>query len=198
MKQLKILIIPGDRSDLKLLKTTIVKYMPDARVFTAPDSCEGLDKARAEDADVILADQAIAIADDFSLCRNFKGDKYLQGIPTLIIMDSLSDGQVREKALKAGADGFVYRPYDDLELFSRIQIMARLRSAQRLAQAEEKHHHEELQHSIRDLQQEMQACRDETEILRKNEQRLQSIFRVAPTGIGSAFYRKSGGPFKPR
>ena len=182
--QPKILVISGEHDDLKALKTAVIKYMPKARILTARDSRLGYEKARAEDADVILVDQAIALADDFSLSRNDKGDAYLQGIPTLIIMDSLSDGQLREKALKAGADGFIYRPYDDLELFSRLQIMARLKAAQRHAQAEEKHHHEELQHSIRDLRQEMQACRDDTEILRKNEQRLQSIFRVAPTGIG--------------
>lgn len=180
----KILVIPAAIHDLKALKTAMIKYMPDARVYTARGISEGLYKARAEEVDVILADQVIALADDFSLCRNFKSDKELQGIPLLLIMDSQSDKQLRESALEAGADGFVYRPYDGLELFSMIRILTRLRLTQRIAKAEGKRLQEELQHTIDSLQQELQAFRDETGLLRKNEQHWQSIFRLAPTGIG--------------
>lgn len=72
---------------------------------------EALIKAKTENPDLILLDLMIPRIDGFEVCRLLKFDDQYKHIP-ILIMSALSSQRDREKATKAGADGFFIKPFD--------------------------------------------------------------------------------------
>lgn len=69
--------------------------------------------------DLILLDFRLrrGIAED-KLIRKLKGDKRYTNVPVLVYS---ADHKVEEKALKAGADGFLAKPFDIEDLLKAIK-----------------------------------------------------------------------------
>jgi two-component system alkaline phosphatase synthesis response regulator PhoP len=91
-------------------------------VESAEDGVAGLERASAERFDLILLDLGLPRRDGFDVCRDLRQ----RGIQTPIIMLT-ARGQVIDKVvgLKLGADDYIAKPFEMLELLARIE--ARLR-----------------------------------------------------------------------
>jgi two-component system alkaline phosphatase synthesis response regulator PhoP len=95
-------------------------------VGSAPDGPSGLQRASRERWDVILLDVMLPGASGFDVCRDLRQ----QGIETPVIMLT-ARGQVvdRVMGLKLGADDYLTKPFDLLELSARIEVQLRRRAA---------------------------------------------------------------------
>lgn len=91
-------------------------------VASEADGAAGLERATAERFDLILLDLGLPRRDGFDVCRDLRQ----RGIQTPIIMLT-ARGQVIDKVvgLKLGADDYIAKPFEMLELLARIE--ARLR-----------------------------------------------------------------------
>jgi two-component system alkaline phosphatase synthesis response regulator PhoP len=91
-------------------------------VESAEDGETGLERASAGRFDLILLDLGLPRRDGFDVCRDLRQ----RGIETPIIMLT-ARGQVIDKVvgLKLGADDYIAKPFEMLELLARIE--ARLR-----------------------------------------------------------------------
>ena len=89
---------------------------------TAGDVQSGLALASSEHFDLILLDVMLPGGNGFDLCRDLRQ----QGIKTPIIMLT-ARGQVIDKVLglKIGADDYVTKPFEMMELLARIEVQLR-------------------------------------------------------------------------
>ncbi len=93
---------------------------------SASDGPSGFDRACRERWDVILLDVMLPGASGFDVCRDLRQ----RGVTTPIIMLT-ARGQVVDKVLglKLGADDYLTKPFDMLELLARIEVQLRRRAA---------------------------------------------------------------------
>jgi two-component system, OmpR family, alkaline phosphatase synthesis response regulator PhoP len=91
-------------------------------VASAADGPSGLMRATRERWDVILLDVMLPGASGFDVCRDLRQ----RGVTTPVIMLT-ARGQVVDKVLglKLGADDYLTKPFDMLELTARIEVQLR-------------------------------------------------------------------------
>jgi two-component system alkaline phosphatase synthesis response regulator PhoP len=96
------------------------------QVASATDGPSGLSIASSQKFDVILLDVMLPGASGFDVCRDLRQ----RGVQTPIIMLT-ARGQVVDKVLglKIGADDYVTKPFDMLELVARIEVQLRRATA---------------------------------------------------------------------
>jgi DNA-binding response OmpR family regulator len=126
---MKILAIDDNPDNLTALKAVMADRLPKATLLTALNGPHGLALAEAEDPDVILLDIVMPGLDGYAVCRKLKEDAYLQTIPVLFLTALKTDRNSRIKALDAGAEGFLTKPFDEIELAVQIQAMAKIKAA---------------------------------------------------------------------
>ncbi len=73
--------------------------------------------------DVVVSDVLMPGIDGFEVCRRLKAAPGTRHLPVLLLT-SLTDPQDVVRALSAGADNFVSKPYDDARLIARIRATA--------------------------------------------------------------------------
>jgi two-component system alkaline phosphatase synthesis response regulator PhoP len=95
-------------------------------VVSATDGPSGLATATSQKFDVILLDVMLPGASGFDVCRNLRQ----QGVQTPIIMLT-ARGQIVDKVhgLRIGADDYLTKPFDMLELLARVEVQTRRASA---------------------------------------------------------------------
>lgn len=100
-----------------------LSFMLEMEGFTvaaAEDGMQGLDMAQRLRPPVMLLDAMLPLVDGFSVCRQLKGD--LATASTHIIMlTALGQRSDRERALAAGADFYLSKPFDEDELLTLLR-----------------------------------------------------------------------------
>jgi two-component system alkaline phosphatase synthesis response regulator PhoP len=91
-------------------------------VETATDGEAGLARALAETFDLILLDVGLPRKNGFDVCRDLRQRRV--GVPIIMLT---ARGQVVDKVvgLKIGADDYVTKPFEMMELLARIEALLR-------------------------------------------------------------------------
>jgi DNA-binding response OmpR family regulator len=76
--------------------------------------------------DVILLDVMMPGMDGFGICQHLKTDKHWQHIP-IILITALNSKEDVVRGLDAGADEFISKPVEGLELRARVRSMLRIK-----------------------------------------------------------------------
>lgn len=76
--------------------------------------------------DVILLDSDLDGVDSAETCRRLRADPHLGGVPILVLLDA-GDRKAKAQAFESGADDFISKPFDALELLARLRTLTRLR-----------------------------------------------------------------------
>jgi two-component system sensor histidine kinase/response regulator len=88
-------------------------------VIVAVDGDEALRFARERTPDVVISDIVMPNRDGYELCRALKDDPATVHVP-VILVTSLGEPLDVVRALAAGADNFVTKPYDEAQLLRRV------------------------------------------------------------------------------
>ena len=88
---------------------------------------EGLRIAKEKEPDVILLDIMMPEINGYDVCKELKNDSILIDIPVLFVTALSSDRDTRLKAVEVGAEAFIHKPIDELELFVKLRTLLRLR-----------------------------------------------------------------------
>ena len=110
----KLLVVEDNIELLMLLHQLLsTKY----KVLTATNGQEAMEIIQTEELDIIISDLMMPIMDGMELTRQVKADPSYQHLP-IILLTAKTQEETRTKALKAGADSFVTKPFkvSDLEL----------------------------------------------------------------------------------
>lgn len=97
----------------------------------ALDGPTGIAKAKANTPDIILLDLMMPGMDGYTVCTHLRSDELLAEVPILMIT-AFSDRKSRLQGLTAGADDFLAKPIDGLDLLARLRTIARLNRYRRL------------------------------------------------------------------
>ena len=97
----------------------------------AVDGPSGIEQAKANPPDIILLDVMLPKMDGFTVCTHLRTDRALAEIPILMIT-AYSERSMRLRGIAAGADDFIAKPFDGMELIVRLRTLARLDRYRRL------------------------------------------------------------------
>lgn len=96
------------------------------RVVTATDGDSGLERLRDRRSDLVISDVAMPGRDGLALCRAIREDEDLRHLP-VILLTARRDDEVSFTELKAGADAYVSKPFDPVELEARVETLIEIR-----------------------------------------------------------------------
>ena len=97
------------------------------RLRTAPNGPMALDAITAERPDVVLLDLVMPGMNGVEVCRRLRS---FSRVP-ILVLSALADEQQKVKALDAGADDYITKPFGVDELLARIRAAFRRAQAQR-------------------------------------------------------------------
>lgn len=83
------------------------------------DGREGLECARTLRPDIVISEILVPGMDGLSVCRAIKSDPSMQGVSVLIF----SILSAEQRAIEAGADGFLLKPLDDTLLVRSVETL---------------------------------------------------------------------------
>lgn len=126
-----ILLAVDDKPDnLFVLEQLIAGYCPDCRVITAQSAENGLTLAVKTPPDVAVVDVQMPGMDGIEMCRRLKADRITANIPVILLTAHRTTPQLKAKGLEAGADDFITKPVDNIELIAKIKVMLRIKKAE--------------------------------------------------------------------
>lgn len=114
----KILVV-DDNQDSRELVVKILKKM-GYQMIEAADGEEALEKAIAENPDIILMDISIPKIDGYEVTRRLKSQVKFKDIPIIALTAHAMKGD-REKAIEAGCEGYISKPINIHELPDQIR-----------------------------------------------------------------------------
>ncbi len=124
-----ILAIDDNKDNLVVLKAIIGETFSNAKVITSQDSYDGISMAEKDNPDVILLDILMPGLNGFEVCRIVKESTATAHIPVVFLTALKTDKELRLKALDAGADAFLSKPIEAVELSAQISAMLKIKKA---------------------------------------------------------------------
>jgi two-component system cell cycle response regulator len=121
----RILVVDDVPANVKLLEARLLAEYFD--VLTASDGYAALALCEKTPIDLVLLDIMMPGLDGFEVCERLKANPKTAHIPVVMVtaLDQPSD---RVRGLKAGADDFLTKPVNDLQLMSRVKSLVRLKN----------------------------------------------------------------------
>jgi two-component system cell cycle response regulator len=158
----KILIVDDEEINVELMEAYLLSE--PYTTITAYGGKEALRKVREEKPDMVLLDVMMPEVDGYEVCRLLKADSETQFTPVLMLT-ALSELEHRIRGIDVGADDFLTKPINKLELTTRVKSLLR----------------------VKDLHDKLAAERDSLEV--KN--RIQSILtEIIPTLLQAVSYEE--------
>ena len=112
-----MLVVDDDPVILRLLEVNF--EMEGFTVLTAGDGEEGVESARANRPDLVVSDVMMPRVSGLELVERLKGDPATRGIPVILLSAKAQVDDIRA-GLAAGADDYVTKPFEPLELVDRV------------------------------------------------------------------------------
>ena len=122
-----LLAVDDTPANLFVLKELVEEHLPGCTLLTANHAKEGLAVIAEKQVDGILIDVQMPEIDGVEMCRQLKTDEASKHLPVILITAHGSTSELRARGLKAGADDFISRPIDNIELVAKIQVMLRIK-----------------------------------------------------------------------
>ncbi|MBL8876649.1 MAG: response regulator [Phycisphaerae bacterium] len=122
-----VLLVDDNDQNLELLEAYLEDLSCELRL--ARDGMEALDSVAAKHPDVILLDVMMPRMSGFQVCEKLKQDPATKDIP-IVMVTALNEVSDVERAIECGADDFLSKPVNKLELLTRVKSLVRISKMQ--------------------------------------------------------------------
>jgi CheY-like chemotaxis protein len=114
-----ILVVDDEPSVRAMVLASIRVKATRYSAVEAGNATDALAQARLHRPDLVLLDVALPDHDGFWVCRTLKTDTQTSHIP-VIMLTAMGLPSDREQALKAGADGYIVKPFSPRALLEEL------------------------------------------------------------------------------
>jgi response regulator RpfG family c-di-GMP phosphodiesterase/signal transduction histidine kinase len=121
-----ILAIDDNFEVLKLMK---ILLSDEFDLELAPSAEKGLAIMREKSPDLVLCDVMMPGMDGHAFSRAVKADEGLKHIP-IILVTARTGAEMLAEGMQAGADDYISKPFDSVELKARIRALLRIRQVE--------------------------------------------------------------------
>lgn len=119
-----LILLVDDEPSIRETVSFILE-MEGYQVVTAENGDEALEQIRRLQPPVVLLDAMMPRRDGFDVCRTVKSDPTLAATK-IVMLTALGQKTDQERAMEAGADFYVTKPFDEEDL---LALLARLTGA---------------------------------------------------------------------
>lgn len=123
LSQPKVLVVDDELSTRVTIKSILASE--NYELHFAENGVEALSMVAGIAPDIILLDVMMPGLSGFDVCKKIRSMPGLTEVP-IVLVTALDDRKSRMAGMKAGADDFVTKPFDNHELRLRVQNMTRL------------------------------------------------------------------------
>ncbi|HWA01870.1 MAG TPA: PleD family two-component system response regulator [Caulobacterales bacterium] len=121
----RVLIVDDIEANLRLLDARLGGEYYEVIMATRGE--EAVQKAKRERPDIVLMDVMMPGGiDGFEACRRIKTMPETRHIP-VVMLTTLDDRESRLRGLQAGAEDFLTKPFDDVQLLARVKSLVSLK-----------------------------------------------------------------------
>lgn len=120
----KVLVVDDSQESVDLL----VYFLKPAgyEVLTAYDGATAIELVEKNPPDIILLDVMLPKINGYEVCERLKKNRSTFHIP-IIMITALKELKDKIRALEAGADDFISKPFDNVELLTRVKSLLRIK-----------------------------------------------------------------------
>ena len=123
----RILVVDDEPANRALLRKLLSHH--GYEVEEAGDGVEALLAVDEHAPDVICLDVMMPRMDGIEVCQRLRGQPQRAGLP-ILLLTALDRPEDRARGLEAGANDFLSKPFDDIELTARIRSLLRTKALQ--------------------------------------------------------------------
>lgn len=118
----KVLLVDDDERNLRVLQGILAPLQYDLRL--ASNGADALSQVAEDPPDLILLDVMMPGMSGFEVCKTLKDDEKTHFIP-IVLVTALTERESKIEGVEAGADDFLNKPVDVIELRTRVASLLR-------------------------------------------------------------------------
>jgi putative two-component system response regulator len=121
----RILVVDDEPKNIKLLEAFLLPFQYE--ILKADNGEDALSIISRTEVDMVLLDVMMPRMDGFEVCRHIKDSEKTRMI-TVIMVTALDDTEARVKAIETGADDFITKPPNRIELIARVKSLIKVKT----------------------------------------------------------------------
>lgn len=122
----KVLVVEDDPAARRLISFALEQ--DGYEVLTASNGLEGLTKAQTERPEILVLDVMLPGLDGFEVCRRLRADTETSSVLILMLSAKAQESD-KTTGLKMGADDYLAKPADPLEVAARVKTLLQQKAA---------------------------------------------------------------------
>jgi CheY-like chemotaxis protein len=116
----RLILIVDDEPTVRAMVSASIRVGGSRyRTVEAGTAAEAISQAQHEQPDLVLLDVALPDHDGFWVCQALKSGPTTSHIP-VVMLTAMSLGSDRDRALEAGADGYIVKPFSPRALLAEL------------------------------------------------------------------------------
>ncbi|MBU4222534.1 MAG: response regulator [Euryarchaeota archaeon] len=160
----KVLVVDDEEVNIKLIEAMLNE---EYEIITAQSGNEALNKIIEDKPDIVLLDIMMPQINGYDVCKSIKENDATRFIP-VVMCTVLSESEAKIKAIEIGADGYLTKPINRIELLTRIKSLLK-----------KKYYQDELVHDKEIIEQQNKALRQEhNELEQKVHERTEELMKA--------------------
>lgn len=120
----RLLIVDDEPFTIDMLQTFL--EINGYEIFSALNGEDGLILVKVEQPDIMILDLMLPDIEGYEVCQRLRGYPDTAGLP-ILILSARAEASSRERAIKAGADGYLTKPVQFGDLLSELERLASLK-----------------------------------------------------------------------